>query len=72
MPIDRLWIENITMTMGLVDAVTAPMLIELIEAGKLNVRPLATHRFQLGEMLQAYEVFGKAATHDALKVVIKA
>jgi alcohol dehydrogenase len=72
MPIERLWIENITMTMGLVDAVTAPTLIELIEAGNLNVRPLATHRFKLDEMLDAYEVFGKAAKHNALKVVIQA
>jgi alcohol dehydrogenase len=72
MPIERLWIENITMTMGLVDAVTAPMLIELIEAGVLNVRPLATHRFALNDMIEAYEVFGKAAKNDALKVVIKA
>jgi alcohol dehydrogenase len=72
MPIDRLWIENITMTMGLVDAVTAPMLIELIEAGKLNVRPLATHRFKLKDMMAAYDVFGQAAKNDALKVVIQA
>ncbi|MDR1441981.1 MAG: zinc-dependent alcohol dehydrogenase family protein [Bifidobacteriaceae bacterium] len=71
MPIDRLWIENITMTMGLVDAVTAPTLIELIEAGKLNVRPLATHHFKLNEMLDAYDVFGKAAKNEALKVVIQ-
>jgi alcohol dehydrogenase len=70
MPIERLWIENITITMGLVDAVTAPTLIELIEAGKLNVRPLATHRFKLDEMLEAYRVFGQAAKNDALKVVI--
>ncbi|MDR2564664.1 MAG: zinc-dependent alcohol dehydrogenase family protein [Bifidobacteriaceae bacterium] len=72
MPIDRLWIENITMTMGLVDAVTAPTLIELIEAGKLNVRPLATHRFQLDDMLQAYDVFSQAGKNGALKVVITA
>ncbi|MDR1189292.1 MAG: zinc-dependent alcohol dehydrogenase family protein [Bifidobacteriaceae bacterium] len=72
MPIDRLWIENITMTMGLVDAVTAPMLIELIEAGKLNVRPLATHHFKLDQMLDAYDVFGQAAKNEALKVVIQA
>ncbi|MDR1393351.1 MAG: zinc-dependent alcohol dehydrogenase family protein [Bifidobacteriaceae bacterium] len=72
MPIDRLWIENITMTMGLVDAVTAPMLIELIEAGRLNVRPLATHRFKLDDMMAAYDVFGHAAKNDALKVVIQA
>ncbi|MDR1634221.1 MAG: zinc-dependent alcohol dehydrogenase family protein [Bifidobacteriaceae bacterium] len=70
MPIDRLWIENITMTMGLVDAVTAPTLIELIEAGRLNVRPLATHRFGLDDMLEAYDVFGQAGKNSALKVVI--
>ncbi|MDR0592342.1 MAG: zinc-dependent alcohol dehydrogenase family protein [Bifidobacteriaceae bacterium] len=72
MPIQRLWIENITMTMGLVDAVTAPMLIELIEAGKLDVRPLATHRFKLDDMMQAYDVFGQASRNVALKVILQA
>jgi len=72
LPIERLWIENITVTMGLVDGVSAPTLIDLIDAGKLNVKPMATHRFKLDEMMDAYEVFGNAAKNNALKVVLSA
>jgi alcohol dehydrogenase len=70
MPIDRLWIENITMTMGLVNGVTGPLIIDLIEAGKLNIKPLATHTFGLDEMLHAYDVFGAAGQNRALKVLL--
>jgi alcohol dehydrogenase len=70
MPMDRLWIENLTMTMGLVNGVTAPMLIDLIVAGKLDIKPLTTHTFKLDEFEAAYDVFGNAATNGALKVLL--
>ena len=72
LPIDRLWIHNITITMGLINGVSAPMLIDLIDAGKLDVKPLGTHRFQLNQMMEAYDVFGNAAANQALKVVLSA
>lgn len=71
LPIDRLWIENITITMGLVDGVTAPMLLDLVADGKLDIRPMGTHTFRLDQMHEAYDVFGKAAQNDALKVVLR-
>ncbi len=70
LPIDKLWIENITITMGLVDGVTAPMLIDLVEEGKLDIRSMGTHTFRLDQMHEAYDVFGHAAANKALKVVI--
>lgn len=70
MPIDQLWIQNITVTMGLVNGTSAPTLIELIEAGKLDVKPLATHRFGLDQMMEAYDVFSAAGKNKALKVVL--
>ncbi|MCL1922960.1 MAG: alcohol dehydrogenase catalytic domain-containing protein [Propionibacteriaceae bacterium] len=72
MPIDELWIQNITVTMGLVNGTSAPTLIDLIDSGKLNVKPLATHKFSLDQMLEAYEVFGNAGKNNALKVVLSA
>jgi len=72
LPIDELWIQNITVTMGLVDNVTAPILIDMIAAGHLSVRPLGTHHFKLDQMIEAYDVFGNAAANHALKVVISA
>jgi alcohol dehydrogenase len=70
LPIDRLWIENITITMGLVDGVTAPTLIELIEDGVLDIKAMGTHSFTMDQIDEAYDVFGHAAANRALKVVI--
>lgn len=70
LPIQRLWIENITIRMGLVDGVSAPMLIDLVEAGALDITPMATHTFALDDMMEAYDVFANAATTGALKVVL--
>ncbi|MGO1316754.1 MAG: zinc-binding dehydrogenase [Cellulomonadaceae bacterium] len=72
LPIERLWIENITITMGLVDGVTAPMLIELVEERTIDITPMGTHFFELGEMEKAYDVFANAGANKALKVVIRA
>lgn len=71
LPIDRLWIENITLTTGLVDGVTAPVLIELVEDDVLDIKAMGTHTFALDEILRAYEVFGAAAANRALKVIIR-
>jgi alcohol dehydrogenase len=71
-PMERLWIANITITMGLVNGVTAPMLIDLIAAGRLDISPLTTHTFPLPDLPLAYDVFADAASTDALKVLLTA
>lgn len=71
LPIDRLWIENITLTMGLVDGFEVPMLLRLVADGMLDVEAMATHRFTFDEFDKAYEVFGNAASNDAIKVLIE-
>jgi alcohol dehydrogenase len=48
------------------------MLLRLIAEGRLDPLPLATHRYKLHEMLDAYETFGNAAETDALKMVLSA
>ncbi|MCL2782437.1 MAG: alcohol dehydrogenase catalytic domain-containing protein [Propionibacteriaceae bacterium] len=72
LPIETLWIANISISMGLVDGVSAPMLIDQIAAGHINVKALGTHHFKLDQMIEAYDVFGNAAANKALKVVISA
>lgn len=72
LPIDKLWIQNITITMGLLDGVSAPMLIELVEQGILDIKPMGTHEFSLNDIDQAYEVFGNAGANQALKVILRA
>ena len=70
LPIERLWMQNITVTTGMVDCVATPVLIALVEAGKFSVKELVTHRFPLDRMIEAYEVFNNAAANHALKVVL--
>jgi alcohol dehydrogenase len=70
--LERLWAHNITITTRLVDTVTTPMLLKTVQAKKLDPEKLITHRFSLSQILEAYDVFSKAASHNALKVLIEA
>ena len=70
--IQNLWIQNITLTMGLVNTNTTPMLLKTVTSGKLEPSKLITHHFKLSDILQAYEVFGNAAKEKAMKVIINA
>jgi Threonine dehydrogenase and related Zn-dependent dehydrogenases len=45
-------------TTGLVDTTTTPKLLKLIEAGRLDPTPFATHHFALDDVEEAYDVFG--------------
>ncbi|CAI0655724.1 unnamed protein product, partial [Colletotrichum noveboracense] len=68
--LQNLWDKNIAITTRLVDTTTTPMLLKLVQSGKLQPSQLITHHFKLNEMEKAYETFGAAAQHGALKVVI--
>ncbi|NYT64219.1 zinc-dependent alcohol dehydrogenase family protein [Alcaligenaceae bacterium] len=69
--IQKLWIQNITLTTGLVNTNTTPMLLKTVESKQLSPEKLITHRFTFDQFLKAYEVFGNAATEKALKVIIR-
>lgn len=70
--LEKLWIHNVTITTGLVDTRTAPMLLKNVTAGKLDPNKLITHEFPLGDVIKAYDVFGNAAKEKALKVILRA
>ncbi|WP_026353227.1 zinc-dependent alcohol dehydrogenase family protein [Solimonas variicoloris] len=70
--LEQLWIKNITLTTGLVNTNTTPMLLQTVQAGTVAPAALVTHRFALDDIEQAYRVFGNAAKEKALKVVLKA
>ena len=69
--IERLWASNITLTTRLVDAATTSMLLKMVQSGRLDAKKLVSHRFELAEIIKAYDTFGNAARECALKVVIK-
>ncbi len=70
--LENLWDRNITITTRLVDTVSTPMLLNSLRARKIDPSLLITHRFKIGEILEAYRTFGHAADTRALKVVIEA
>jgi len=72
LPINDLWIQNITLTTGLVNGTTIPELLDGITRGDIAPEKFATHRFALDDIMEAYDVFGNAAEHSALKVVLTA
>jgi len=68
--LESLWDRNITLTTRLVDAVTTPLLLTLMLAGKVRASSLVTHHFRLDQVMEAYDAFGDAAATSALKVVL--
>jgi len=68
--IQKLWMRNITLTMGLVNTNTTPMLLKTVATGKLKPEKLITHHFKLEEIKKAYEVFGNPIKEQTMKVII--
>lgn len=68
--IQTLWIQNITLTTGLVNTNTTPMLLKTVASGRLQPAELITHHFAFDEFPKAYDVFSNASKENALKVII--
>lgn len=68
--LEKLWIQNVTISTGLVNTNTTPMLMKTVQSGKVDAGQLITHRFALNDILKAYEVFGNAAKEKAMKVIL--
>ena len=47
------------------------MLLKVVESGRIAPARLVTHRFALGDIMQAYDTFEHAAREGALKVVLR-
>ena len=70
--LDELWIRNLRITTGLVNANTARMLTKLVAEGRIDPSGFVSHRFALDDIQDAYDTFSRAAETKALKVVLKA
>lgn len=70
--LESLWDRNITITTRLVDTESTPMLLKLLQSGKIDPKLLITHHFKLDHILDAYNAFEHASTTNALKVIIEA
>ena len=68
--LEKLWAQNITITMSLVDTVTTPMLLKTVQAKKMNPTQIITHHFKMENIIDAYDTFSRASETKALKVII--
>src|SRR6187402_1047981 len=68
--LEKLWDRNVSITTRLVDTAAIPMLLKLVQSGKLKPAKLVTHRLPLDEIMKAYDTFGNAAKERALKVIL--
>lgn len=66
---NKLWIKNINISMGLVNANRIPEIINLIKEGKISTNFLISHRAPLNDILKGYDVFGNKKD-DCLKWVV--
>jgi alcohol dehydrogenase len=64
------WARDLTVTTGLVDTCSTPLLLRLLAGRQIDTRKFVTHRFGLDEFPDAYDVFSRAADTGALKVVL--
>jgi alcohol dehydrogenase len=67
----EMWIQNLTLTTGLVDTVSIPTLLKMVASGRIPAEKMGTHTFTFGQMDEAYDVFSNAAANSALKVIIR-
>lgn len=70
MQLQSMWIKNLTITTGLVNANTTGMLMKAVQNSALPIASLATHHFTWDQFEQAWEAFINADEHNAMKVVI--
>ncbi|OKO87679.1 alcohol dehydrogenase [Bradyrhizobium sp. NAS80.1] len=68
--LELLWSRNISITTRLVDTVSTPMLLKTVASKRIEPKRLITHHFRLDQIMEAYDIFSRAAETGALKVII--
>jgi len=68
--LESLWTRDVTITTGLVDTYSTPTLMKLVTTRQIDAGAFATHHFALDEIIEAYDVFSRAADTGALKVIL--
>src|SRR5439155_6491227 len=54
LPMQEMWIQNVTITMGLVDTVSIPTLLKMVASGRIPAEKMGTHSFTFAQMDEAY------------------
>lgn len=69
-PINEMSFYGVKMNMGLGNLTRMTKLMGLLETGKVDLKPLATHQFSLNEAMDAYDLF-ENEKDKCLKVLLK-
>jgi alcohol dehydrogenase len=65
-----LWIKNINISTGLVNANSTPDLLKKVEHKVLDPRSLVTHHFKFNDIMKAYDVFSNSSKEKCIKVYL--
>jgi len=68
--LETLWAKQITITTGIPDCRTIPTLIKAIASGRMDTSAFTTHRYDLGDTMEAYDTFERSAETQAMKVLL--
>jgi alcohol dehydrogenase len=68
--LETLWTRDITITTGLVDTYSTPTLLRLVASHQIDAGRFATHHLGLQDMMEAYDIYERAAETGAVKVVL--
>ena len=68
--LEDLWTRDVTITTGLVDTYSIPVLLRLLRDHQVQSGQFITHRLPLEEIEAAYDTFSRAGETGALKVVL--
>jgi alcohol dehydrogenase len=68
--LEELWSRDLTITMGLVDTYTIPVLLRMVVSRQIDTKPFATHHFAIEDIMEAYDAFSRASETGALKVIL--
>jgi alcohol dehydrogenase len=69
--LETLWTRDVTITTGLVDTYSTPRLLSLVANQMIDAKQFVTHRFELNDIVAAYDTFARAGDTGALKVALK-
>lgn len=70
LPLEDLWIRNVTVTTGLVDTYSTSTLLKLTAGRQVDAARFITHHFAMNDFMEAYDVFARAGETGALKIVL--
>jgi alcohol dehydrogenase len=68
--LESLWTRDVTITTGLVDTYSTPMLLKLVASHQVNAADFVTHHFALADIEAAYDTYARAGETGAIKVVL--